>query len=68
MHVNKHEFNLFTKVLLYFCAVGKVSESSSVVSPHQNTSQTSDQKNNEDGYTPLQFGQFITNTNLIYND
>ncbi|XP_056609791.1 uncharacterized protein LOC130426853 [Triplophysa dalaica] len=35
---------------------GKVSESPSGVSPQQNISQTSDQKHNEDGYTPLQSG------------
>ncbi|XP_073669828.1 uncharacterized protein [Paramisgurnus dabryanus] len=36
-------------------SVGKVSQSPSAVSPQQNISRTSDQKQSEDVYTPLQF-------------
>ncbi|KAA0706076.1 hypothetical protein E1301_Tti022507 [Triplophysa tibetana] len=51
-------FMIIFLVLLwcYKTRKGKVSESPSGVSPQQNISQTSDQKHNEDGYTPLQSG------------
>ncbi|XP_065108591.1 Fc receptor-like protein 5 [Paramisgurnus dabryanus] len=49
-------FLMFFLVLLWCYKNKKLSRSSSAVSPQQNISQTSDQKQTEDGYTPLQFG------------